>query len=62
MWKYEKPDNLVEWWQESEKKFKDNVLFRVHNDQGTLDEIRYGEIGRRINNARGGLAQTGPRC
>jgi long-chain acyl-CoA synthetase len=59
MWKYEKPDNLVEWWQESEKKFKDNVLFRVHNDQETLDEIRYGEIGRRINNARGGLAQLG---
>lgn len=59
MWKYEKPDNLVEWWQESEKKFKDNVLFWTHNDQGTLDAIHYGEIGRRINNARGGLAQLG---
>ncbi len=59
MWKYEKPDNLVEWWQESEKKFADNVLFWTHNDQGTLDAIHYGEIGRRINNARGGLAQLG---
>ncbi len=59
MWTYEKPDNLVEWWLESEKKFKDNVLFWVHNDQGTLDPITYGEIGARINNARGGLAQLG---
>jgi long-chain acyl-CoA synthetase len=59
MWEYEKPDNLVEWWQESEKKFKDNVLFWTHNDQGTLDPIHYGEIGRRINDARGGLAQLG---
>ena len=59
MWTYEKPDNLVEWWMESEKKFGGNVLFWMHNDQGTLDPIRYGEIGRRINNARGGLAKLG---
>ncbi len=59
MWTYEKPDNLVEWWEESEKKFRDNVLFWVHNDSGTLDPIRYGEIGRRIKNARGGLAKLG---
>jgi long-chain acyl-CoA synthetase len=59
MWTYEKPDNLVDWWRESEKKFSDNVLFWVHNDQGTLDPIHYGEIGRRIDNARGGLAGLG---
>lgn len=59
MWTYEKPDNLVEWWVESEKKFRDNVLFWAHNDQGTLDALSYGEIGRRIDNARGGLAQLG---
>ena len=59
MWTYEKPDNLVEWWQESEKKFKDNVLFWVHNDEGSLDPITYGEIGTRIANARGGLAKLG---
>ncbi len=59
MWKYEKPDNLAEWWTESEKKFSNNVLFWVRNEQGTLDSITYGEIGRRIANARGGLAKLG---
>lgn len=59
MWSYEKPDNLVEWWAESEKKFRDNVLFWVHTDSGALDPIRYGDIGRRIQDARGGLAKLG---
>ncbi len=59
MWTYEKPDNLVEWWSESEKKFGNNVLFWVHDGQGGLDSIKYGEIGQRIANARGGLAQLG---
>lgn len=59
MWTYEKPDNLVEWWMDSERKFKDNVLFWMHNEGGTLDPITYGEIGSRIDNARGGLARLG---
>ncbi len=59
MWTYEKPDNLVEWWIESEKRFKENVLFWMHNEQGTLDPITYGEIGRRIDHLRGGLARLG---
>ncbi len=59
MWTYEKPDNLVEWWKESEKKFGGNVLFWVHDGQGGLNPIKYEEIGRRIANARGGLAQLG---
>ena len=59
MWKYEKPDNLVEWWEESVKKFRNNTLFWVRNDNGTLDSITYGEIGERIRNARGGLAHAG---
>lgn len=59
MWTYEKPDNLVEWWIESEKKFSGNVLFWVHDGQGGLNSITYGEIGKRIANARGGLAKMG---
>jgi long-chain acyl-CoA synthetase len=59
MWTYEKPDNLVEWWLESEKKFGKNVLFRVRNSEGKLDPITYSEIGTRIKNARGGLAKLG---
>ncbi len=58
-WVYEKPDNLVEWWIESEKKFSDNVLFWVHNGQSGLNPIKYGEIGQRINNVRAGLAALG---
>lgn len=60
-WKYEKPDNLVQWWEESVKKFRNNTLFRVRNDNGMLDPITYGEIGERIHHARGGLAHAGIR-
>ncbi len=59
MWTYEKPDNLVEWWNESEKKYSGNVLFWVHDGQGGLNPVTYGEIGKRIANARGGLAKMG---
>ncbi len=59
MWIYEKPDNLVEWWMESAKKYKNNVLFWMHNERGSLDPITYGEIGSRIDDARGGLARLG---
>jgi long-chain acyl-CoA synthetase len=59
VWTYEKPDNLVDWWQESEAKFKGNTLFLVHDGRGGLDPISYGEIGKRIANARGGLAKLG---
>ena len=59
MWSYEKPDNLVEWWMESEKKYKNNVLFWMHNEKGSLDPVTYGEVGRRINDARGALAGLG---
>jgi long-chain acyl-CoA synthetase len=59
MWTYEKPDNLVEWWIESENKFGGLPLFLVHNGQGGLDPITYEEIGSRIANTRGGLAALG---
>ncbi|MBM4236552.1 MAG: long-chain fatty acid--CoA ligase [Firmicutes bacterium] len=59
MWTYEKPDNLAEWWIESEKKFGDVPLFLMHDGRGGLDQITYAEIGTRIDNARGGLAALG---
>jgi len=40
--------------------FSDKVLFWVHDDSGALSSITYGELGRRINQARGGLAQLDP--
>ena len=60
-WIYEKPDNLVDWWKDSVKKFRDNTLFWVKNDSGTLDSITYGKIDERIANARGGLVRAGIR-
>ena len=59
MWTYEKPDNLVDWWLESEKKYGNNDLFLVHDGKGGLSPIKYAEIGRRIANTRGGLASLG---
>ena len=61
MWEYEKPNNLVEWWEESIHKFRNNILFWVRNDRETLDPITYGEIGERINNVRAGLVHAGVR-
>jgi len=61
MWHYEKPDNQVEWWETSVDKFRNNTLFWIRNDQNTLDPMTYGEVGRRIDNARGGLAAAGIR-
>jgi long-chain acyl-CoA synthetase len=61
MWEYEKPDNLVEWWEDSVHKFRNNTLFWIRNDKGTLTPITYGEIGHRIKNVRGGLAHAGIR-
>lgn len=62
MWKYEKPDNLVEWWEESVRKFRTNTLFWVRNGRGTLDSVTYGQIGEHIKNARAGLALAGIRA
>ena len=61
MWHYEKPDNLVEWWEASVDKFRNNTLFWIRNDRNTLDPMTYGEVGQRIDNARGGLAAAGIR-
>jgi long-chain acyl-CoA synthetase len=58
-WVYEKPDNLVDWWLESEEKYADKVLFWVHNKEGGLDQITYGETGVRVKNAMAGLAYLG---
>jgi len=59
VWNYEKPDNLFEWWMESENKYSDQVLFWLHNEQGGLDPVTYSDIGKRINHTRNGLAQLG---
>jgi long-chain acyl-CoA synthetase len=55
----DKPDNLVDWWQESLANFPDRKLFGTKNNNGVYKWVTYKEIGTRINNLRAGLAQLG---
>ncbi len=60
MQKSETPVNLVELFENGVKNFKDNPLFGLKNESNTaLDWMTYGEVGRRVDNLRGGLVQKG---
>ena len=53
----EKPDNLVELFESSTEKFANNRLFGTKNKQsGIFDWITYGDVLKRVDNFRGGLA------
>jgi long-chain acyl-CoA synthetase len=55
----EKPDNLPELFENSVKKFADRPYLGTKNKQGEYEWVTYQEIGRRVNNLRGGLASIG---
>jgi long-chain acyl-CoA synthetase len=55
----EKPDNLVEFLERSVAKYPDHPLFGTKNVSGTYDWVTYREVGRRVDNLRGGLARQG---
>jgi long-chain acyl-CoA synthetase len=55
----EKPDNLPELFENSVKKFADRSYLGTKNKQGEYEWVTYREIGRRVNNLRGGLASIG---
>jgi long-chain acyl-CoA synthetase len=57
----EKPYNLVELFENSVAKFSDRPYLGTKNSQGNYDWITYGEIGRRVDDLRGGLARLGVR-
>ena len=59
MYQLDKPDNLVELYENSVKKFADRPLFGTKNESGTYDWISYREFGRRVDNLRGSLARLG---
>ncbi|MBN2515692.1 MAG: long-chain fatty acid--CoA ligase [Deltaproteobacteria bacterium] len=59
MYQLEKPDNLVEFLENSVSRYPDNPLFGTKNSRGTNDWITYKEVGERVDNLRGGLAQLG---
>jgi len=55
----DKPDNLVALLEESVAKYPNNRLFGTKNKQGVYEWVTYGEVGRRVDNLRGGLAKLG---
>ena len=55
----EKPDNLVDFLERSVAKYPDHPLFGTKNVSGTYDWVTYREVGRRVDNLRGGLARQG---
>lgn len=56
-WTLDKPDNLVDWWEESALKFADRRLFGTKNKNGIYEWTTYKDIDTRIRNLRAGLAQ-----
>jgi len=59
MYVYEKPDNLVELLECSVTKYPDNPLFGTKNARGSYEWVTYREVGRRVDNMRGGLSALG---
>jgi len=55
----DKPDNLVALLEESVAKYPNNRLFGTKNKQGVYEWVTYREVGRRVDNLRGGLAKLG---
>ncbi len=54
-----KPDNLVELFENSVKKYSDREFLGTKNKQGVYEWVTYGEVGRRVDNLRAGLAGLG---
>jgi len=52
----DKPDNLIDWWEESVNKFSDRRFVGTKNKQGVYEWVTYRDVGNRINNLRAGLA------
>ncbi|MBR9986817.1 MAG: long-chain fatty acid--CoA ligase [Desulfosarcina sp.] len=59
MHSFEKPDNLVELIENSVEKYPDNKMFGTKNKDGEYEWVTYREIGKRIDNLRGGMSRAG---
>ena len=58
-YRYDRPDNLVDLIEDSVKAHEERTVFGKKNAQSEYEWITYGELGERIDNLRGGLAQVG---
>lgn len=57
MIKIEKPDNLLDHFEQATDKFKNNKLYGTKNiETGEYEWITYGEVRKRVDNFRSGLA------
>jgi long-chain acyl-CoA synthetase len=59
MFRYEKPDNLVELFENAVASFADNDLFGTKQTDGAYSWVTYGHVGRRVDNLRAGLSKLG---
>jgi len=55
----DKPDNLVELFENSVKKYPDRPFLGTKNKQGVYEWVTFREVGRRVDNLRSGLASLG---
>ncbi len=56
---YEKPDNLVDWFERGVDRFQNNQLFGTKNQDGEYEWLSYSEVGTMVDNCRAGLAAIG---
>lgn len=59
MFRYEKPDNLVELFENAVANFADNHLFGTKQADGTYAWVTYADVGRRVEDLRAALSQLG---
>ena len=55
----EKPDNLVELFENSVKKYSERQYLGTKNKDGEYEWVTYKEVGIRVDNLRAGLAGLG---
>jgi long-chain acyl-CoA synthetase len=59
MYELDKPDNLVEIFEDSVKKYANNPLFGTKNSSGTYEWITYSDFSRMVDGIRSGLVGLG---
>lgn len=59
MYELDKPDNLVEIFEDSVRKYSNNLIFGTKNSSGTYEWITYADFGRMVDGVRSGLVGLG---
>jgi long-chain acyl-CoA synthetase len=59
MYELDKPDNLVEIFEDSVKKYSNNPLFGTKNSSGAYEWVTYADVSRMVDGIRSGLVGLG---